>query len=190
MSAQDLLEVAIVLHEEGEGRSRFGGTGPEVPGLDFIAAVDLAEMPRLRPLPEAGALLFYWDFEFFERERMDWVVSARVVHTPTAQLSGGAALTGTLGKPAGVCHQLLGISRDIQGPVLDEIPYWFEQGFPETRKNYSESELRGEGWMLLAQFESSGDLMFGDAGAVYYVLPEADVRAGRFERAMGIMQCS
>ena len=75
-------------------------------------------------------------------------------------------------------------------PVLDEIPYWFEQGFPETRKNYSESELRGEGWMLLAQFESSGDLMFGDAGAVYYVLPEADVRAGRFERAMGIMQCS
>src|SRR3954470_18486971 len=105
MSAQDLLEVAIVLHEEGEGRSRFGGTGPEVSGLDFIAAVDLAEMPRLRPLPEAGTLLFYWDFEFFERERMDWVVSARVVHDPRPELSGGTALAGTLGTPDGVCHQ-------------------------------------------------------------------------------------
>jgi hypothetical protein len=190
MSAQDLLDTAIVLHPEGDGRSRFGGTGPEVPGLDFIAAVDLAEMPRLRPLPEAGTLLFYWDFEFFERERTDWVVAARVVHAPTAELTGGTPLAGTLGTPDGVCHQLLGRSRDIQGPVLEEIPYWFEQGFPETREAYSEAELRGEGWRLLAQFESSGELLFGDAGAVYYVLPEADLRSGRFDRAMGIMQCT
>ena len=32
--------------------------------------------------------------------------------------------------------------------------------------------------------------MFGDAGALYFVLPEADLRERRFDRAMGIMQCS
>ena len=69
-------------------------------------------------------------------------------------------------------------------------PYWFDEGFPETRERYSEAELRGEGWTLLAQFDSAGDLMFGDAGALYYVLPEADLRERRFDRAMGIMQCS
>ena len=37
-------------------------------------------------------------------------------------------------------HQLLGNSRDIQGPVLDEVSYWFDEGFPETRERYSEAE--------------------------------------------------
>ena len=31
-------------------------------------------------------------------------------------------------------HQLLGRSRDIQGPVLAEIDYWFEQGYPQSRE--------------------------------------------------------
>jgi uncharacterized protein YwqG len=70
------------------------------------------------------------------------------------------------------------------------VSYWFEEGFPETRERYSEAERRGEGWALLAQFDSAGDLMFGDAGALYFVLPEADLRERRFDRVMGIMQCS
>jgi hypothetical protein len=32
--------------------------------------------------------------------------------------------------------------------------------------------------------------MFGDLGDLYYVLPTADLQAHRFDRAMGIMQCS
>lgn len=87
-------------------------------------------------------------------------------------------------------HQLLGSSRDIQGPVLDEIPYWFEQGFEATRRDYSASELAGEGWMLLAQIDATDDLMFGDLGSLYLVIPEADLHARRFDRVLGIMQTS
>jgi uncharacterized protein YwqG len=86
-------------------------------------------------------------------------------------------------------HQLLGSSRDIQAPVLHEIPYWFEQGFPATRELFSEPERRGEGWTLLAQIEETGGLGFGDAGALYLVIPDADLRARRFDRVLGIMQC-
>jgi len=31
--------------------------------------------------------------------------------------------------------------------------------------------------------------MFGDAGALYLVIPEADLAARRFDRVLGIMQC-
>ena len=85
-------------------------------------------------------------------------------------------------------HQLLGSSRDVQGPVLEEVPYWFEQAFADTRERYEPAELRGEGWLLLAQFEETEGLTFGDAGALYLVMPEADLRARRFDRVMGIMQ--
>jgi uncharacterized protein YwqG len=87
-------------------------------------------------------------------------------------------------------HQLLGASRDIQGPVLDEVSYWFENGFPETREDFTEAELAGEGWMLLGQIDSTGDLMFGDAGAIYLLIPEVDLDARRFDRVLGVMQCS
>ena len=86
-------------------------------------------------------------------------------------------------------HQLLGISRDVQGPALDEISYWFDRAFDETRADYSDAELAGEGWMLLAQIEEAGDLVFGDAGALYLVIPRADLVDRRFDRVLGIMQC-
>ena len=87
-------------------------------------------------------------------------------------------------------HQLLGLSRDVQGPVLQEVSYWFEQGFPSTRADYTDAELAGEGWMLLGQIEETRDLAFGDGGALYLVIPEEDLRAWRFDRVIGIMQCS
>jgi len=67
---------------------------------------------------------------------------------------------------------------------------WLDGSFPETRARYDEAELQGKGWTLLAQFESVDGLMFGDAGALYLVLPDADLRAARFDRVMGIMQCA
>lgn len=87
-------------------------------------------------------------------------------------------------------HQLLGASRDVQGPVLSEVGYWFDQGFPETRADFNDAELAGEGWTLLAQIESTGELLFGDAGALYLVIPQHDLVARRFDRVVGIMQCS
>jgi uncharacterized protein YwqG len=237
MSAQDLLEIArsgapydtqleaiderlrpfaregVVLHH-GDGRSVFGGDGPKFEGAEdfwFIAAVDLADVPHLDPLPEEGHLRFYWDDRVAEYERMDFVAATRVAHVPgpAPEVPGGIALSGLRMPIVGAVdelddtaydalddlmgayrHQLLGNSRDIQGPALAEVPYWFKEGFPETRERYSEAELRGEGWTLLAQFDSDGDLMFGDAGALYFVVPEADLRERRFDRVMGIMQCS
>jgi hypothetical protein len=32
--------------------------------------------------------------------------------------------------------------------------------------------------------------MFGDAGALYLVIPRVDLSAPRFDRVVGIMQCS
>jgi hypothetical protein len=90
-------------------------------------------------------------------------------------------------------HHLLGSSRDIQGPVLDEVQYWFANGAPESRAGFSEAELAGEGWMLLAQIDEDGavpGMIFGDAGSLYLVMLEGDLRARRFDRVMGIMQCS
>jgi uncharacterized protein YwqG len=87
-------------------------------------------------------------------------------------------------------HQLLGTSRDVQGPVLNEIGYWFDQGEPRTRADYSDAELAGDGWRLLGQIDSTDDLLFGDAGALYLVIPEADLMDRRLDRVMGIMQCA
>lgn len=87
-------------------------------------------------------------------------------------------------------HQLLGSARDVQGPVVEEVSYWFNEGFPESRARYSDAELQGEGWTLLAQFEETEGLTFGDAGALYLVMPEIDLGARRFDRVMGIMQCA
>jgi uncharacterized protein DUF1963 len=90
-------------------------------------------------------------------------------------------------------HQLLGSSRDIQGPVLDEISYWLGQhARPETAARFSETERDGEGWVLLAQIEEDvaiDNLGIGDGGAIYFVMPEADLCARRFDRVVGIMQC-
>jgi hypothetical protein len=87
-----------------------------------------------------------------------------------------------------VGHQLLGTSRDIQGPVLDEVGYWFDRGSPEAKQDYDAAELAGEGWILLAQFGETDDLVFGDVAELYLVIPSADLAARRFDRAVGIMQ--
>ena len=71
----------VVLHERATGRSVFGGDGPKFEGAEsfwFIAAVDLAEVPHLDPLPSEGHLRFYWDTEFADYDRMDFVVASRV----------------------------------------------------------------------------------------------------------------
>jgi uncharacterized protein YwqG len=67
-------------------------------------------------------------------------------------------------------HQLLGASRDHQGPVFDDV------------------ELPGKGWMLLAQIEATYDLSFGDLGALFLVIREVDLDARRFDRVIGIRQ--
>jgi uncharacterized protein YwqG len=87
-------------------------------------------------------------------------------------------------------HQLGGRAREFQGDVLKEIPYWFkEEGSDEFRERYTEAERTSPGaWQLLATVEWEGDIMFGDGGNLYMVIPKADLREGRFDRAVGIAQ--
>jgi hypothetical protein len=227
-------------------RSRIGGLGllparerwPHDPlghPLSFLAAIDLAELPAMEPLPVDGTLIVYWDFIFHELPEMDFVAATRVYWVPAGQavreqsqpkaalspelvslaVAGVAmpiageqekvvrkvgdapdrqALIEAMNELAPVLyrHQLLGASRDIQGPVLDEIPYWFQHTFPETRARFTEAERTDEDWLLPAQIGEDSQiprLGFGDAGNLYLVLPEADLRARRFDRVMGIMQC-
>jgi hypothetical protein len=88
-------------------------------------------------------------------------------------------------------HQLLGSSRDVQGPVLDEIAYWLkESASTESRSHFTPSELAGRGWSLLAQFDEDDEaqLTLADGGSAFFVLPTADLEAHRFDRAMAIVQ--
>ena len=236
----------VLRRADDEGRSRIGGHGllpagekwPHDPNgnpLTFIAAIDLAELPPVEPLPADGTLLFYWDFVFYELAEIDFVAATRVYWTPAGHMlredrpPGDAAVREletlsvrgvampVAGEPRKVDrkiagapdrqalldamndlaptlygHQLLGSSRDIQGPVLDEIPYWFEATRPETRALFGDEERTGDGWILLAQIEEDlnvPSLVIGDGGNLYFVMPEADLRARRFDRVMGIMQC-
>jgi hypothetical protein len=230
----------IALAPDGatDARLRLGGDPLLPPGeawphapdgrpLTFVAALDLAAVPPLPPLPDAGVLLVFWDTRFHELDRMDFVAATRVFLVPPdappvpaatpdeAERFGpfplaaarmpfpppDAALDGHEDLPDGVPgyelddalaqeygDRLLGAERPIQGPVLDEVSSWFEQGFPETRERFSADELAGEGWAFLAQIGEPDGLRFGDVGALYLVLPRVDLEAGRFDRVMGIMQ--
>lgn len=87
--------------------------------------------------------------------------------------------------------QLLGSSQDIQGPILDEIEYWFrETSNQQTRSRYSADERHGKGWTLLAQISGGGsdEMTFADAGNVFFAVPTVDLAARRFDRAIGILQ--
>src|SRR5215211_1465282 len=236
----------ILRRATDERRSHIGGHGllpagedwPRDPNghpMTFIAALDLAELPPVEPLPGDGTLAVFWDFMFHELHAMDFVAGTRAFWAPPGQelreqpqpdgshyheletlpLSGVAmpvagepqkvdqklgdapdkqALFDAMNElaPALYGHQLLGSSRDIQGPVLDEIPYWFQHTLPETQARFSDEERTGEGWTLLAQIEEDRDvpsLAIGDGGNLYFVIPEADLPARRFDRVMGIMQC-
>lgn len=100
----------------------------------------------------------------------------------------GYELEGALAEELG--HRLLGAETPIQGPILDEVSYWFDHAAPATVDRYSAAEQAGEDWVFLAQIDEVDGLQFGDAGALYLVLPRTDLQAGRFDRVMGIMQCS
>jgi hypothetical protein len=216
--ALDHARDGIVLREEGDGRSRFGGSAPplpEAPELAFIAAVDLSELPAMAPLPAAGTLRFYWDASARGTNLVE-ATSVRFDEGSPEAIEGGTPLAGLAMPIIGFVpdahmllsdpeldeldavlheldrnvygHQLLGASRDIQHPLLDGIGFWFEHGDPAMSERYTEAERAGAGWSLLAQFVSSGDVMFGDVGRLSYVVPSDDLHARRFDRAMAILE--
>jgi uncharacterized protein YwqG len=75
--------------------------------------------------------------------------------------------------------------------VLTEVPYSLNRTPASDRPPFTDAELAGQGWTLLAQVNEDANigLGIGDGGAFYFVIPTVDLDARRFERAFAIMQC-
>jgi uncharacterized protein YwqG len=64
-------------------------------------------------------------------------------------------------------------------------------GGPEGYKDPRVEGLRAGAtdWRLLLQIDSNDDMMWGDAGMIYFWIPTASLRAGRFDDVWAILQC-
>lgn len=86
-------------------------------------------------------------------------------------------------------HRVGGHADPVQNPVEVEVAHAALGG----RVSWEDPALAEEalGWQLLAQFDSdeAADMMWGDAGVLYWLIRPADLAALRFDRAMFTWQC-
>jgi uncharacterized protein YwqG len=95
------------------------------------------------------------------------------------------------------CHQVGGFPAPIQGDEMELESQLASNGLYVGDASGYESgkaaELRdgAKDWRLLLQFDSDDDLdvMWGDAGMLYFWVREQDARAGRFGDVWLVMQC-
>ena len=88
-----------------------------------------------------------------------------------------------------VGHQIGGHAHSVQNPVEIEIAEAVLDGeVPWGDPRLSEEAA---GWVLLAQFDSedAADMMWGDAGALYWLIRPQDLARRRFDRAVFTWQC-
>ncbi|MFI5942418.1 YwqG family protein [Streptomyces uncialis] len=87
-------------------------------------------------------------------------------------------------------HQIGGHAHSVQNQVEIEIAEAVLNG----EVSWDDPRLSEEagGWVLLAQFDSedAAAMMWGDAGALYWLVRREDLAQRRFERAMFTWQCS
>ncbi|MFI8435205.1 YwqG family protein [Streptomyces sp. NPDC079020] len=87
-------------------------------------------------------------------------------------------------------HQIGGHAHSVQNPVEIEIA----EAVLDGEVSWDDPRLSEEAgnWVLLAQFDSedAADMMWGDGGALYWLIRPEDLAARRFERAMFTWQCS
>jgi uncharacterized protein YwqG len=90
----------------------------------------------------------------------------------------------------GVGHQIAGVARPVQDALEHEIAHGVLGGLVD----WDDSRLADEAdnWLLLAQIDSEekAGMMWGDCGALYWLIRRDDLIAGRFDRTMFTMQCS
>jgi uncharacterized protein YwqG len=82
-------------------------------------------------------------------------------------------------------HQIGGFASPVQGPVELEVAktvLGVPWGDPQL-------EVEAAKWVLLAQVDSQGDMMWGDSGALYWLIRPEDLAARRFEQALFTWQC-
>ncbi|GHG10037.1 MULTISPECIES: YwqG family protein [Amycolatopsis] len=110
----------------------------------------------------------------------------------TVLLPGNHMGTGVFGQlvwqlhPEGPHHQVGGFADPIQNAVEKEVA-------TEVLGDYRDPRLIEEAarWVFLAQIDSdeAADMMWGDAGMLYWMIRSEDLEAGRFDRARCILQC-
>lgn len=90
---------------------------------------------------------------------------------------------------SGAAHQIGGHAQCVQDAVEIEVAHGALGGDVPWRDPRIEEEAQR--WVLLAQFDSDedADMMWGDAGALYWLIRPDDLAAGRFEAAMFTWQC-
>ena len=246
-----------IVKTNAPSRSHFGGSPNLPPGLawpvsngsklGFLARLSLSEIRgahAIEWLPDAGALLFFYDMEkqpwgFDPKDRGSWAVllapdlpgpisqpevrknqdvaalphrnaafrridalpcpdrdavSALELSDKEADLYCELADAVFLGEPQ---HQVAGFPAPVQGDGMELECQLVSNGlYCGDAKGYADSradELSAgaANWRLLLQFDTDDamDVMWGDAGVVYYWVEEHQARVGRFENAWLILQC-
>lgn len=246
-----------VVKIDAPSRSHFGGS-PNLPAelawpvrdgtrLGFLARLSLSEIRRAHAiewLPEAGALLFFYDMEkqpwgFDPKDRGSWAVLLapdlpgpisqpevrknrdasvlphrnaafrRIDALPSTDRDAVSALELSDKESDLYCelatsvfqqeptHQMAGFPSPVQGDGMELECQLVSNGlYCGDAKGYADTRADALGagaanWRLLLQFDTDDemDVMWGDAGVVYYWVEEHQARAGRFENAWLILQC-
>ena len=93
-------------------------------------------------------------------------------------------------------HRVLGHPDPVQGEMQLECQLASNGVFVGGPEGYRDARVLDLGpgaddWRLLLQVDSddAADMMWGDAGRIYFWIRDQDLRAGRFERCWVILQC-
>ncbi|WP_101392080.1 YwqG family protein [Streptomyces sp. TLI_146] len=90
---------------------------------------------------------------------------------------------------AGPGHRVGGHADPVQNPVEFEVAHGVLG--KDVRWDDPRVAEEAERWVLLAQFDTDddADMMWGDCGALYWLIRPQDLAERRFDRAMCTMQC-
>ncbi|MFI9202840.1 YwqG family protein [Streptomyces sp. NPDC053048] len=90
-------------------------------------------------------------------------------------------------------HLVGGHANPVQNPVEYEIAHGFLNKQHGGDVGWDDPRLADEArrWTLLAQIDTddNADMMWGDCGALYWLIRPEDLAVGRFDQAMFTMQC-
>ena len=90
-------------------------------------------------------------------------------------------------------HKLGGFAENIQGDVRAEFAAALDSaGKPSGTADWAKATEKATEWELLLQIDSDDQLnvMWGDAGMIYFGLRREDLTSARFENSRVILQCS
>jgi uncharacterized protein YwqG len=184
-----------------------GGWGYEPQDRGSARVFWFPDVTALRRMPLPGALPPHARFEagrLTVREVVtlpstyDRAVEALQLTEEEEELYVEVALDALLpGDDEPTKHQLLGHADPVQEEMTVDcqrassgLTMADEKALPAAQRAALEAGARR--WRLLAQFDSDDrvEMMWGDAGLVYFWITEEDLAARRFDGAWMILQCS